>query len=366
MASELAGGNELVGREGIVADICWRLSGRSVLLAAPRRVGKTSVAREVLRRLEKDGYLTASLDFFRLTSQRDCAERLIKQLLESSHSLRTRVRRFGRAVGTLAGNVQPFWRVAEMEFGINLGSKDEDENRLFQQALELPETLAKREKRKVVVLMDEFQEADRSLGPQVYRIMRSYFQEQPNTHQLFAGSRASLLRKLFTSPKAALLRYAVEAPLPWPGPEDWVPYIRRKFRGARLDCSQALAEDLVQTTGGHPADTMEVCLQLHIAAHQLHATTLTPDLLRAGVDRAEQALKPVFDEIWDDLRDTRYARRLAQRIVEGLPPRSRELPSSVSGDAIDALLDKGVILREGRGYRFPEPLFERYVRRMLE
>lgn len=359
--------NDLVGRDEAIGDICNRLAGRSVILAAPRRVGKTCVAREVLRRLAADGYLTASIDFFRVTSKRAFAESLTRQLLEASTSLRSRMRRVGSAMRGMASGVKPYVQLAETEFGIQLARMDEDEDRLFQQALELPRQLSDRENRHVVIFMDEFQEADSNLGANVYRIMRSYFQEQRRVQQLFAGSRATLLRKLFTAPGAALLRYAVEVKLPWPSAPDWTAYIVRKYTEAGVACSPGLAQSLVEVTAGHPADTMELCQALHIAAIEAGTTDLSPDLLNVAAQHAEEALSAVFDEIWDDLGDTRYARRIAQRIAQDLPPYGSGLHSQSAGSAIDALLDKGVVERHGRGqYRFPEPLFERYVRRMVE
>src|SRR6266567_588356 len=79
---------DLVGREPVIADIVARLrSGRSVMLAGPRRLGKTSVAEEVLRRLAEAGAVTASLDFFALTSKSEVADSLARQLLAHSHGL---------------------------------------------------------------------------------------------------------------------------------------------------------------------------------------------------------------------------------------------------------------------------------------
>ena len=356
-----------MGRDEVVRDICNRLAGRSVILAAPRRVGKTCVAREVLRRLADDGYLTASVDFFRVTSKRAFADSLTRQLLEASTSLRSRMRRVGSAMRGIASGVKPYVQLAETEFGIQLARVDEDEDRLFQQALELPQQLSEREDRHVVIFMDEFQEADSNLGANAYRIMRSYFQEQRRVQQLFAGSRASLLRKLFTSPRAALLRYAVEVKLPWPSAGDWTAYIVRKYRAAGIRCSPGLAQSLVEVTAGHPADTMELCQALHIAALEAGAADLTPDLLAVAARHADESLNAVFDEIWEDLGDTRYARRIAQRIAQHLAPYGSGLHSQAARSAIDALLDKGVVERQGRGqYHFPEPLFERYVRRMME
>ncbi|HLQ34224.1 MAG TPA: ATP-binding protein, partial [Chloroflexota bacterium] len=175
--TEVVPGEDLVGRAGVIGEIERELTGgRSVLLAAPRREGKSSVAREVLRRLaEDDIYLTASLDFFRLTTKRQCADELVRQLLESSKTLASRLHRLLGAAGERMSGFEPHLKLAELEFGVRLNPREVDEDEAFRNALQLPERLAGKEDRRVVVLLDEFQDAGKNLGQDVYRVMRSYF-----------------------------------------------------------------------------------------------------------------------------------------------------------------------------------------------
>lgn len=75
---------DLVGREEFIVSLVNRLQeGQSVMLAGPRRIGKTSVAREVLRRLKEKGAYTAAVDFFRFSGKRDFAYSLINACLEN-------------------------------------------------------------------------------------------------------------------------------------------------------------------------------------------------------------------------------------------------------------------------------------------
>src|SRR5579862_1217715 len=233
---ELVPALELVGREPLLAEIRDNLrAGRSVSLLAPRRLGKTSVALEALRRAQEDGAIVAHLDHFRIESKRQFADDLIRQLIGNSHSLSERLKQVGHGLRRIVAEVHPYWTVAETEFGLNPSTSDEDD--LFRRALELPEVLATREKRPCVIFLDEFQDAPRGLGPNVYAIMRSYFQEQPRTKHIFAGSQETILRALFTKPNAPLLRYAVEVPFSDVAPQDWRDYIVRKFAEASINCS---------------------------------------------------------------------------------------------------------------------------------
>lgn len=233
--------------------------------------------------------MTASLDFFRLTTKRQCADDLVRQLLEASGSFGSRLRRLTTAASDRLPGFEPHFKIAEIELGVRLSPRDVGDEEAFRNALQLPEKLAGKADRRVVVLMDEFQDAGKNLGQDVYRVMRSYFQEQPRTKQLFAGSNESLLRALFGKGNAALLRYATEVPLPPIGRADWTQYIARKFDSIKVVCSAVLAGQLVDATGGHPADTMAACSQLTTVLREVSATEVTAD--QAAVDGISQRVR---------------------------------------------------------------------------
>src|SRR5579875_3223295 len=70
---------DVVDREEFVDELTTRLLDRhSLVLCAPRRLGKSTVAHEVLRRLRADhGCYTAAIDLANVSTPRDLAERLI-------------------------------------------------------------------------------------------------------------------------------------------------------------------------------------------------------------------------------------------------------------------------------------------------
>jgi uncharacterized protein len=361
--TEVVPSDELVGRGALLSRIEGELAaGRSVLLAAPRREGKSSIAREALRRLRADDrYITAELDFFRMSSKRQCADEMVRQLLEGSKSFGSRVKRLAAAAKEGMSAIQPHITVAELELGLRFGPRDVDEDEAFRNALQLPERLAEKEDRRVVVLMDEFQDAGKNLGSDVYRIMRSYFQEQPRTKHLFAGSHQSLLRALFNKGNAALLRYATEVPITPVPTGDWVSYIVRKFRGIDVTCSLVLARQLVNFTGGHPADTMAACAQLTSVLREQSEDVVTADLLEAAMARTRVELRLIFDEIWSELGLIVNARLIAQRLAFG-QPLSTGLRGPKASRALTVLRDKGLVERRERGWEYHEPLFHAYVK----
>lgn len=87
--------SELVGRDAFVTALVRRLrDGQSVLIAAPRRLGKTSVVDAALQRLAREGCYVARVDVFAITSRAELAEELADRCLENC----TRLRRSLRAI----------------------------------------------------------------------------------------------------------------------------------------------------------------------------------------------------------------------------------------------------------------------------
>ncbi|MFC1496815.1 hypothetical protein ACFL52_05310 [Candidatus Margulisiibacteriota bacterium] len=79
-----AKGSQLIDRKTTIKDILFDLSGgQSVVLASPRRLGKSSVVLETLRKLRKKGFFTVYIDLFEKSSLFELAEGIIEGVLKT-------------------------------------------------------------------------------------------------------------------------------------------------------------------------------------------------------------------------------------------------------------------------------------------
>src|SRR5258708_40169539 len=75
---------DIVGRETYIRRAGARLAdGTHILIAGPRRIGKTSVMLEILRRLRRRGIHTAYVDCMGATDLRGLGERLAAAALQN-------------------------------------------------------------------------------------------------------------------------------------------------------------------------------------------------------------------------------------------------------------------------------------------
>ena len=93
---------DIVDRREFLAEMQQRLSdGHSLMLPGPRRIGKSSVAHEVLRRMRDTGAYTASVDLFYVTGIDEFAAKLMKSVLENRTGVLEQAIRAMRGMRTL-------------------------------------------------------------------------------------------------------------------------------------------------------------------------------------------------------------------------------------------------------------------------
>ena len=365
--------SDLVGRELYIRRIVERLGdGNHVLLAGPRRIGKTSVILEVARRLRRRGALTAYVDCLGATDLRGVGERLVDALLENVSGVE---RSFEQAKAIAAG-LRPSVRVRyeHIELALDL-AREKNAQRFFDGALDLPRTLAARTGKPVIVIFDEFQAAGR-LGPKIFDVMRAHFQAQRGVAYAFLGSEEGILEELFSEKGKAFYRFAVPIDLADAAghrfgiaPDDWLEYIQAKFRSRKLTIDDASVDRILDATGGHPQDTMQLCAALYYLVRDAGGRAVTGDHVAVAYEQALRELERPFALHWTELASQKYLQQVAKRIAHGavLYAGDSGVPRPEVLRALESLTTRGLVTRLGRGrYEFVEPMFGEYVRRLDE
>lgn len=361
------GPEDVVDREDYVSQAKARLlDGKHLCIIGPRRTGKTTIVNEVLRQLQERGLLVASVDLFKVASVRELAESYANACLKNESGLDRTI----RGLQELAGQVSPRlkYRVeqAEIELALALTRKDADAHTLLSQALDLGEMVAVRRGKRLVVALDEFQDVSKLDGNELLKRMRAHFQQHAHVSYIFLGSQQSWMREIFGQQQnQPFYRFALDFPLPEVPRAAWIDYICKKFGQRGINVTGELADLLLSYSGGHPMDTMLLCSELYFALVELGATEPTPTLARVANERCMALLSRVFDEMWQMLGTRKNVQFVAKRLAHGEPLYASSKMPVETFRALKHLLRAGVIERVRPGeYRFVEPMFAEYVRRL--
>jgi uncharacterized protein len=369
--------SQMIGRRADVTELAVTLeSGTSVILAGPRRTGKTSVCDAALTRVAGHGLYVAAVDLFDLADAAELAEALAAAVLRNRPGIRKllpRVRQLGRSALSAAQIALVMKMRTELGDGVEVafepGLASRDPDAALRNALELPQRVAMADGKRCVVFFDEFQELANERKPYgdpdaVTKRMRAIFQRSSQVSYLFAGSLEHVMRDLFGPQNRAFSGFGSFLPLRPIAAEDWRDGLRSRFESDECVIDDAALGRIVALGELHPRVTMLIAQRTHILSVMLGRRDIDLTLVDQGYDAAYHGDSALLDQFVDGIRSShRLGLRMARRVAAG-----QTLTAGVHrGDAdraLKKLLDIGVIERVDRGeYRVLNPLLKR---RLLE
>lgn len=361
-------GEDFADRRAELAELGRELAdGQHLFLLSPRRYGKTSLIRVLLDRLRSRGILVAYVDVFRATTPGQLLELFAGTVLQAAESTPERLLRLATdLLGRLRPQVGADSR-GRPTLSLDIGHRPRNALALQEEVLDLPERLAQKRNRRLVVALDEFQEIQRFPGAGLEKAMRSHFQGHRRVSYLFAGSRESALRDMATlerSPFYKFGRLMTLGPIP---PEEFTRFLGARFRRGRLRVHRDVLDAVLATADDVPYNVQRLCHQLW-AMRAGTADHLTEADVGAAVAAVVEQDSPHFSATWERL--SLHQRQLLQAIARSggrnvyaaafLEAHRLGAPSSVQTSL--RLLRKGQLVTRADGeYRIAEPFFREWI-----
>ena len=329
------------------------LAGQDVVLFAPRRVGKSSLLWRASQELLKQRALVAQVDLMTTPTVTRLAEKLAQSIHEDIASplfrARERLRVFQGLRVTPTVTVDP--DDGSLSFSFTGGAAAEDVTATLERLLDLPGQLAGERNRRVVLVLDEFQEIA-EIDPGLPRLMRAVFQRQPEVAHIYLGSKRHTMERIFNDANEPFWRSAKRVELGVIAPEVFGPFVLERFAatGKQLDDGGLAA--IFAMTRGHPYATQELCYFLwQRVAPRATATAEDVSAALAEVLRSEDSH---FTVLWD--RGTSHQRLLLQSLAdeEGHPlageyRRRHGLPSGSSVQRALLSLERAELVSRSAG-----------------
>ena len=365
LALDEAFANRQTELRALVSDV---RSGQDVVIFAPRRYGKSSLVWRAMSQLSRRSVLVAHVDLMTTPTKHKLAEKLADSIYENVASVLERARE--RALAPFRSlMVQPTVTIdpldGRLRFTFELGRHPGDIDATLERLFALPGELGAGRRRRIALVLDEFQEV-MEIDPQLPKLMRSVFQEQPEVAHIYLGSRRHVMKRIFSDENEPFWRSAKSVEL---GPIEAAPfaeYIAERFADTGKQVEPAVVNDLLARTGGHPYATQELCYFLW---------EQTPPGSEAGADESLAALAAVvraehahFSVVWE--RAPRTQRLLLEALAAEQPGhplsadyrRRHDLPSASSiQKAARSLVDRELIANDSGAYWISEPFLAEWI-----
>jgi hypothetical protein len=321
----------LIGRMDDVRDLASRLGdGTHMVMAGPRRTGKSTVGLAALQRVRSPKVYTAQVDLWDHESLPSLTQALAQSIIAT----------------------QPAGRAPAVSLSATIA---------------LAQRIAEQDKKRIVLFLDEFQDiaapSHRFGDPDMLtKQLRSELQRSPLVSVLFAGSMEHLMRDLFGPTRRALSQFGNFHELTPISPREWEAGIAARYRELDVQAGQGTIGEIVALGEGHPRTTMLIAREtLTVALARSEHRGIELGDVRGGYELAMQADRLRHEEIVERLRSTAHAYPIALRVARGQRPYSGT-PSSGAKRALDMMERAGIAERHGRGdWVIPEPLLRSYL-----
>lgn len=342
------------------------INGYSVWLFAPRRYGKSSLIKHVYKKISPE-IKTIYFDFYNIKSVDDFVRKYSNVLAKELFNWKDDVKKLSKQLGKYLKSLQP-----QLSFdttaspSILLSIKDISEQNNIEEVLNLPERIAKEQKKKVCIAFDEFQEISR-IDKFLINWMRSSFQNQKSVSYVFLGSKQSLMQDIFTNINSPFYEYALKMDIGTIEKADLYSFILNKFKQEKLGIQSKTIKDILEYSKLHPHFTQ-------------YFASVVFDEIKNGENENDEKFKKnwmnkiietqsvIFQNIYDQLNNNQRNIILAiasetkelfsesTRNIFGLPS------SSTISTNINGLISKDLIYKRSGNYFISNPVFSEWLK----
>jgi uncharacterized protein len=346
--------------------------GQKVFLISPRRYGKSSLIRDVMKTLAAERILTVEVTVAASSSYVGFLEAYARALV----SAETPASGLRRWTGELLKGLRPEMRFdaepsGSPRFSITFPTvrSARDTARLAAEVFTLPARIAAARRQRMAVALDEFQTIASFDGGNVEHALRAAVQEQRSVGYVFAGSEPSLMERMLT-PKRPFYKAGPVVRLGKIDERLFAGFIETRFTKSGIRPQDNLGAAIVELAANVPYDVQRL-------AHETWDDVRAAGRKAAGLEDLHLTLArlldqqhTVFEEAWQRL--TLAQRAVLRAIVledgrellsAGVRQRHRLAAASSVQSALAALVREDIVMKDQGAYFVNDSLYREWLAR---
>ena len=286
-------------------------NGINVILVSPRRIGKSSIVRKVMREITDPKIKVIYMDIYDCRSEYDFYNRfaaeLLKQTATKTEHVIENIKKFLiRLTPKLSFSPEPM-----SEYSLSLGITPQ--NYQPEEILQLPEMIGQAQGVHLVVCIDEFQQIGEMPDTlTIQKRLRGIWQHQRNVSYCLFGSKKHLMTKLFQNRKMPFYQFGEMMYLDKIPTADWVPFICSRFESQGKQISEELAKRICETVEGNSSYVQQLAWNVMAETER----TTTEEDFNRGLDALLAQCSALFEEQLKGL--TGYQMNFIRALCDGV------------------------------------------------
>lgn len=354
-------GKDFCGRGNLLKQITGHIeASQNIVVFGERRVGKSSLIYEAVRKLRGAEFLYT--DLLGIKS----VDALCKRILRSIVTFENKASWTTKMIKSLSHlrpmiTTDPITSMPVVSFDASVELKANS----IQELLDLIESISK--KKRFLVVLDEFQDilnikdADETIA-----LLRSKIQFHNNIPYIFVGSIRHRMDEIFTSPNSAFFKSAIPITVDSLPYEEFSKFLIKKFKSGRRKVFGEALKQVFEIANNITGDIQQLCEALW---------EVTPERDAVSSDKIKAALKLIFareqksyEAFISLLTDfqlkclTALAKEGGKRVysmdfVKAVGPHS----SASINRAITRMIDINILFKSGKEVRFVNPFFKAWL-----
>jgi hypothetical protein len=223
-------------------------SGQNVVLQGERRIGKTSLVYETVKRMNKRQFLL--VDLMEVKTIEDVCTRTLRALVQLEQ----------KSVFKTLAHLRPSLSVNSLtgDLSVSLGSTSDLNAESIADILKL---ISKNHARKpLVVFFDEFQDILKvDNNKAILAQLRGEIQYQGDVPYIFAGSIRNHMDDIFNHPDSPFFKSAMSLDVGPLSQQDFEAFLKEKFRAGKRQAEPNLIPEIFKMTNCVTGDVQQIC-----------------------------------------------------------------------------------------------------------
>lgn len=343
------------------------MSLTNTAIISPRRWGKSSLVNKAVGIVSQQdsGLLFVKMNAFKCETIQDFYELFAKRVIEcvstSADSMLSNAKDFIMNLIPKLSFTDPAGQY-ELSFGIDLRI-----NPIGEDILDLPQKIASRRGKKIIVCIDEFQQiGEISDTERLQKILRSHWQEQKDVAYILYGSKKHMMLNIFGEYNSPFYKFGDLMFLPKISNADWVDFIVSRFSQTGKSITAEVASYLAENVENHSYYVQQLAQYAWLRTE----TDCSNQIVDEAIDAMMDSMNLQFVNLMDSL--TEKQRNFLMAICDGIKNYSSadtisryKLGTSGNVRILKGALKKRDLIDETNGViEIQDPVFRMWIDRV--